>query len=413
MPRASRSLNAKKLRVAGFFAGIGGIELGLRQAGHEPFWFCENDPAASAVLRRHFEKATFTADIRDVRALPSGVDVLAAGFPCQDLSSVGPALGIDGGSKSSLVRHVFSLLGAKPSVPWIILENVPFMLRLDGGRAMALLVKQLEKRGYRWAYRVVDARSFGLPQRRERVFLVASLEDDPRTVLFADEAGAPGKERIDPPDWTKAHGFYWTEGNRGIGWAIDAVPTLKGGSALGIPSPPAIVMPHGEIVTPHICDAELMQGFPIGWTATGGDKREERLRWRMVGNAVPVAAAKWIGERIACPGAPCELRETPLGRSDSWPSAAYGGGGKRMAVDASTWPMDEARKPLPKLLSHEPKPLSFRATSGFRRRYEASPLRRIAGFVERLRAHEQAAAIREREEKRTSAAWARSVAAAG
>lgn len=411
----SKHATGTRLRVAGFFAGVGGIELGLRQAGHVPLWFCENEPAACAVLRRHFKGATFAADIRDVDELPGGVDVLAAGFPCQDLSSVGPALGIDGGSKSTLVRHVFSLLGPTPRVPWILFENVPFMLRLDGGRAMGFLVQQLERRGYRWAYRVVDARAFGLPQRRQRVFLVASIEGDPRSVLFADEAGSPGPERVVPPDWTKAHGFYWTEGNRGVGWAIDAVPTLKGGSALGIPSPPAIVMPDGEIVTPHICDAERLQGFPAGWTATGGDARQERQRWRMVGNAVSVATARWIGKRMSSPGTPCDLAEAPLGRGDPWPSAAYGGGGgKRVSVLASTWPTCDYRQPLHEFLEHPTTPLSLRATRGFRQRYERSALRQIDGLLERLFAHERRA---EREAgglaRLRSGTWATGRTAAG
>ena len=66
--------------------------------------------------------------------------------------------------------------------------------------------------------------------------MVASRDEDPRTVLFADDAGEPGGDcyRDD------AYGFYWTEGLTGLGWAEDAVPTLKGGSAIGIPSAPGI-----------------------------------------------------------------------------------------------------------------------------------------------------------------------------
>src|SRR5207248_8666113 len=102
--------------------------------------------------------------------------------------------------------------------------------------AMDYLTTRLEKLGFDWAYRVVDACSFGVPQRRKRVVLVASKSEDPRTVLFADDAG----ERLFSLREDSACGFYWTEGLRGLGWAIDAVPTLKGGSTIGIPSPPAI-----------------------------------------------------------------------------------------------------------------------------------------------------------------------------
>src|SRR5262245_5861515 len=100
--------------------------------------------------------------------------------------------------------------------------------------------------------------AFGVPQRRERVYLVARLDNDPRGVLFRDDAGDREPELPRPG---LACGFYWTEGTRGVGAAVNAIPTLKGGSALGIPSPPAILLPRGRgIVTPCIHDAERLQG---------------------------------------------------------------------------------------------------------------------------------------------------------
>ena len=140
------------------------------------------------------------------------------------------------------------------------------MLALNRGQAMEYLVREIEALGYRWAYRVVDSRFTGVPQRRRRVLLVASVDLDPRQVLFADEAGPrPAEDLADD-----AFGFYWTEGRGGLGWAQDAVPTLKGGSTIGIPSPPAVWVPGAELgrrlVKPGIEDAEAMQGFDRGWT---------------------------------------------------------------------------------------------------------------------------------------------------
>src|SRR5690606_22100238 len=112
--------------------------------------------------------------------------------------------------------------------------------------AMNVITTSLEELGYRWAYRVVDTRAFGLPQRRRRVYIVAARNGDPRTVLFADEAYEP--EDATDNMQSVAYGFYWTEGLRGLGWAADAVPTLKGGSGLGIPSPPAILLPNGNVI---------------------------------------------------------------------------------------------------------------------------------------------------------------------
>lgn len=390
----------RELRVAGFFAGIGGLELGLQQSSgrHRPIWFCEKDPVAREVLARRFRGVAIEEDVNDVERLPEGTELLVAGFPCQDLSSVGPALGFRGGVKSRLVEKVFGLLGREPRVPWILFENVPFMLRLQRGQAMDFLVRNLEDRGYRWAYRVVDARAFGLPQRRERVFLVASNPDlprggDPRTVLFADEHGVSAPERIYPTNWSVAHGFYWTEGTRGVGWTIDGIPTLKGGSALGIPSAPAIVMPDGCIVTPDIRDGERLQGFPANWTRT--TPTHERARWRMVGNAVPVAAARWIGERIGSPGGAVQpLPESELADGGAWPCAAHGEkvGRRRVRseVSASSWPLARERQPLTEFLEHPGTPLSYRATRGFRERYENGTLRKDEEFIQRLRDHEWA-----------------------
>ena len=137
------------------------------------------------------------------------------------------------------------------------------MLSLDRGRAIRTIVETLEELGFSWAYRTIDARAFGLPQRRRRVILLASQTDDPRPVLLGSDASAPAVR----PWASHACGFYWTEGNTGLGWAVDAVPPLKGGSALHIPSPPAIWFPKRRLVAvPAIEDAERLQGFEAGWT---------------------------------------------------------------------------------------------------------------------------------------------------
>src|SRR5690606_19679397 len=107
-------------------------------------------------------------------------------------------------------------------------------------------------------------------------------------------------------------GFYWTEGLRGLGWAVNAVPTLKGGSSIGIPSPPAIVLPDGRVVTPDIRDAERLQGFPADWTKVAETVARRSARWRLVGNAVSVPAADWIGKRLLKPAAVKDFEIAPM-----------------------------------------------------------------------------------------------------
>ncbi len=374
------------LQVCGLFSGSGGIELGLRHAGHRVDMLSEIDPHAVSVLRRGFPEVEIRGDVRALKRLKS-VDLLVAGFPCQDLSQVGPRIGIRG-RRSGLVEEVFRLL-REQLVEWVLLENVPFMLNLGEGAGMRWLLSQLESLGYRWAYRVIDSRAFGVPQRRKRVYVLASQSGDPRAVLLEPDRG-PGEELAN--SGVTSFGFYWTEGNRGIGWAVDAIPTLKGGSGVGIPSPPAIIRASGSIIVPDIRDAERLQGFPRNWTrpaeCEGG---RAGARWRLVGNAVTVDVAEWIGERLAR-----DLRSyTERGDRDQvlsahrrgMPAAAWSlGQGRWVEACVSSWPVRRGSS-LEQFLSYEGRPLSFKAAKGFYERLLRSPLRRPEPLVLALERH--------------------------
>ncbi|WP_338868418.1 DNA (cytosine-5-)-methyltransferase [Myxococcus stipitatus] len=376
-------LSAQRLTVAGLFAGVGGIELGLHRAGHRTSLLCENEPGAKAVLESHFPNVALHGDVCTLKTLPSDINLVAAGFPCQDLSQAGKTAGIDG-DKSGLIGHVFRLIAGKP-IRWLLLENVPFMLQLARGRALEVIVGTLEQLKYKWAYRVVDSRAFGVPQRRERVYLLASQTEDPRSVLFADEAGEP-----DSLKWTRrrSFGFYWTEGTRGLGAAVEAVPTLKGGSTIGIPSPPAIILPGGRIVTPSINDAERMQGFPSDWTAPASNVARSSHRWKLIGNAVTVDVAEWIGSRLAAPGDYNGSQDSLLRIGTSpWPRAAYNVGEGRFIASLSSYPLHVERCPLHHFLEQPRALLSERATRGFYSRAKQSTLNFPPGFLDSVRAH--------------------------
>jgi DNA (cytosine-5)-methyltransferase 1 len=373
-------------RVAGLFAGIGGLELGLHKSGFHAEVLCEIDPHAQKVLRTRFEGVPIVPDVTKLKAIPE-VDVLTAGFPCQDLSQAGGKAGIAGG-RSSLISHMLRLIRTSVRRPrWVLVENVYYMLRLDNGRAMRLLTNSLEELGYKWAYRVVDARAFGVPQRRLRVILLAGRRDDPRDVLFADNFANPKiiSNRLQAPLVSdmygpsvvekrsgKSYGFYWTEGRIGIGWTVDAVPTIKGGSGIGIPSPPAVWIPsRDELGVPSIRDAERLQGFPSGWTEDVNTGRAG-VRWRLVGNAVCAHVSDWVGRRLSQPGAYRATSETPFS-SGAWPLAAHGAKGKAWAVELSAWPVRSQGPVLTKFLQDPLKPLSQRAAAGFLSRARATP----------------------------------------
>jgi DNA (cytosine-5)-methyltransferase 1 len=369
------------MRSVGLFAGIGGFELGLQRAGIDTDLLCEYWEPAASVLRKRFA-AEVTGDICALSSIPA-VDVVTAGFPCTDLSQVGRTAGIDG-SESGLVREAFRLIEKTPP-RWVVLENVPNMLSLGGGAAMAYIADWFDQRGWNWAYRTVDSQHFGLRQRRRRVFLVASRSDDPRGVLFADEAGVPVARATH-----SAYGFYWTEGNRGIGWGGGVTPTLKGGSKIGIASPPGVWRVGAgvghAIARPSIRVGERLQGFRAGWTDL--DSRDG-VRWKMVGNAVSVPVATWIGHGLVEPRSPVDVTRHPLIVGRRWPRAASSVAGVR-----GSWPLSERplavrpRQTLAALLAaHGSEPLSLNATRGFTTRLVASSLRRRPEFVDDLREH--------------------------
>lgn len=374
------------LRVAALFAGIGGIEAGLHAAGHATELLCEVWEPAQAVLAQHFPDVPLAEDVRDLVDLPAA-DVVTAGFPCTDLSQAGRTAGITG-EQSGLVGEVFRLLRrARPT--WLLLENVRNMLPLDGGRAMRYLVDELEGLGFRWAYRVVDSRFCGVPQRRHRVLLLASRTEDPRGILLGEDAGEPGDQRYRGD----AFGFYWTEGLRGLGWAVDATPPLKGGSTIGIPSPPAVWLPAArpgrKIVTPTIEHAEQLQGFPPGWTAAAGSTGPARgPRWKLVGNALTVGVARWVGERLASPGDYDGGDDRPVATGERWPNAAWGRDGGVWEADVGFWPRHEAYHHLTDLMSPATaRPLSHKGAAGFLDRASRAHLRFVEEFILDVKEH--------------------------
>lgn len=364
--------------IASFFSGVGGIEEGFHREGCKTLFFCEKDERARVVLQTRFPGVQIADDIETVTAIPK-VDIVTAGFPCQDLSQAGLKKGISG-QQSGLVQHLFRIIEGVNETDrpeWIVIENVSYMISLDSGNAIKYLTHELERLGYMWGYRVVDARAFGVPQRRLRLLMVASRHNDVRNVLFAENISeVPVDDSIGEINEENYYGFYWTEGKRGLGWTVNGVPTLKIGSKIGIPSPPAIWVPKNDFFgTPDIRDAERLQGFIADWTLPVMERDKARLgdRWHLVGNAVCVNMSHWLAKSILNPKVYNENLEKEI-RRKKWPKAAYGKNGKVYEVAVTTWPINMHAPLLSEFLEYPLKPLSLKGVKGFYSRAISSEL---------------------------------------
>lgn len=185
------------LTLVSLFDGIGGFPLAFERAGAETVATVEIDDAAAKISHRHFPHAhQFTDvtkvtgdDLRTVGFVPER-GIITAGWPCQDLSVAGRREGL-AGARSGLWWHVVRLL-AETQPRWFVGENVPGLLSSNGGQDFGAVLGSLAELGYGFAYRILDAQHFGVPQRRRRVFIVGHLGEpfsSAAEVLFEPESG--------------------------------------------------------------------------------------------------------------------------------------------------------------------------------------------------------------------------------
>jgi DNA (cytosine-5)-methyltransferase 1 len=321
--------------VAGGFSGIGGLELGFQQAGFRSLWCAEVDPNPSAVLAARFPGTPNLGDVRDIVS-PAAPDVLVGGFPCQDVSKANTTRkGITKDSRSGLF-HDFARLADTTRSPWVVIENVEGLLDSNDGRDMGTVVGTLADLGYVGGWRLVDARSFGVPQARRRLLVVGHRGGNRAAVERAllDPEACPWGARPRVAAWRSA-----TEGvDRGA---------RTGGGQLGLdlsggvePQPCRVWRKAGRAQTSEAAETwepgshanclnlfdttvartvhlvidpasrlprrlteveyERLQGFPDGWTdvEVHGRPMSSTRRYEMLGNAVPVPMAAWIAGRI-------------------------------------------------------------------------------------------------------------------
>jgi len=327
------------VNVGSLFTGVGGFDLGLERAGHTIAFQCEADAKCREVLRRHWPEVPIYEDV--VTCNPTEpTDLLCGGFPCQDLSVAGKRAGL-AGERSGLffeaARIADAFLG---DGGWLLIENVPGLLSSQGGRDFGIVLSTLRELGFLdGAWRVLDSRYFGVPQRRRRVFVLARRARGRRAaeVLLEPESGggdfeasrakgkgaartfgvgvagtlgASGHTGRSRPDDLDGHGAFvapavtskWRKGSGGpagdecqnlvsgpltrrYGKGINT--TLDDGAIICSSPDPDRVREAARV--PRRVDGDLMCAI---------DPKPDGPRYAQMGNAVTVQVAEWIGHRL-------------------------------------------------------------------------------------------------------------------
>ena len=258
------------------FSGIGGFEAALGAVYRKArcVGYSEIDTYALRVYRRHFPEHRNYGDIRHIDAggMPD-FDLLVGGFPCQAFSVAGRRRGFDD-TRGSIFFEIARLLKQKqPRL--LLLENVKGLLSHGRGRTFLTVAATLDELGYDLQWQVLNSKNFGVPQSRERVFLVGHLRGTPRPKVFP----LPGVPR----------GSYTTALQKHAGNRIRRVWTLRDSHS----ARRAVLNRHSiRRLTPLEC--ERLQGFPDGWTSGISDAQ----RYKCLGNAVTVPVAKAIVKRL-------------------------------------------------------------------------------------------------------------------
>lgn len=169
------------MKFVDFFAGIGGIRLGLEQAGHKCVGFCEFDKYARTAYKAMYntEGEWESHDVRTVRPYDvPNADLWSFGFPCQDISVAGKQKGLQAGERSGLFYEVMRLLAGRKKEDrpkWLLIENVKNLLSIGNGFDFARLLLEVGGYGYSLQWQVLNSKDYGVPQNRERVFIVCYL----------------------------------------------------------------------------------------------------------------------------------------------------------------------------------------------------------------------------------------------
>lgn len=299
------------------FAGIGGIDLGFKQAGCEIIWANEIDKYACKTYRLNFgEEYLIEGDIKDVpsKDIPD-FDILAAGFPCQAFSSVGLLQGFDDPRGNLFFEVIRVVKDVKPRV--VFLENVANLLKHDDGNTFRVIKQMLENLGYTVLFQVMNAKEFGnLPQQRNRIYIVAFKSRESSMHFKYPERIPLTRTAFDLYDKEKKADKYYMDGHRmwnrmmeymterdrvyrftdwGLSRSRSGIcPTLLAAMGSRFERIPFFYDDYSvRLMTPREC--ARMQGFPEEYILP---ETNEKQVYKQIGNSVAVPVVFRIAENI-------------------------------------------------------------------------------------------------------------------
>lgn len=323
MERVNTSPNG--LKVVSLFSGIGGLDLGFIYEGFEIIWANDFDKYSVKTYKENIDSNIHEGDLNEIYESIPEHDVLIAGFPCQPFSMMGKKLGFDDerGTLFFTIEKIIKLHTKKPKI--LVLENVKNLLTHDNGKTYLRMKTILNDLGYMVHTKVIDAKDFGIPQTRRRVFLVCFLESEFSDVISEYKFPNPIKleskvqdlldEKVDkkyflsykilPTILSHGSGNYYSKSEIGLEIARPLTSTMHkmhranqdnyyedfyNRSLFEDTSDKPISAVRR--LTPNEC--RKLQGFPSDWKYIVSDTQ----LYRQFGNAVAVNVSFYIAKSI-------------------------------------------------------------------------------------------------------------------
>jgi len=302
------------IKVVSLFSGAGGLDLGLVHAGCEVIWANDIDKDAAATYNRNIGNHIICADIKDIANsdIPLA-DVIVGGFPCQGFSQANLLRTVDDERNQLYKFFLGAIVDKQPKI--FIAENVRGILSLDGGRAINRIVEDFENAGYIVTVTLVNLADYGVPQTRQRVFIIGQRKDINDKMLFSFPRRTHGRNGV-PQSWITIREALneYPDPDKPNSYMNHVYSSYKvefrdftGHRATDPDKPSPTILARGNgkggvCAIPHyngnrrltIRESAAIQTFPDNFEFLG----QMNSCYRQIGNAVPVRFAKLLGQEL-------------------------------------------------------------------------------------------------------------------